>query len=76
MTPKDTPITYDGRVFSVNGPGDTVPPTRLQVPSHNPVLPLTTGGEWDMVETDDESIIDLMRTMTDDDTDEDVVDLR
>ena len=73
MLEKDTPITYDNRVFSVKGQDNTVSPILKSVHPRRSEPPPVTGIESDTVETDDDPVNDAIRAVIDADTDEEVV---
>lgn len=73
MFDKDTPITYDNRVFSVKGKENTVPPPQVPVQPRLPVSPPIAEVESDPMEIDDDPVNDAIRVGTNVDTDEEVV---
>lgn len=72
MLDKDTPITYDNRVFSVEGLENTAPQPPVPV-QFRPVSPPMAETESDAMETDDDPVGDAIRVGTNVDTDEEVV---
>ena len=70
---KDTPITYDDRVFSVKGQENTVPPVQVPIQPRRQVSPPIAEVESDAMDTDDDPVNDAIRVGTNPDTDEEVV---
>lgn len=73
MFDKDTPITYDDRIFSVKGQENSAPPVPIPVLPRRPVPPPIAETESDAMETDDDPVNDAIRAVIDADTDEEVV---
>lgn len=73
MLDKDTPITYENRVFFVRGQENSAPSASISLPPRRAAPPSVTRAESDMVETDDDPVTDAIRAVIDGDTDEEVV---